>query len=328
MRTTIKDIAEMAGVAKSTVSRYLNGGNVSEDTAEKLKRIISECNYEPNTFAQSLKAKRTNLIGVIAPTLDSFMTSKLLMTMDEELKNHNITTMIMSTNQHAEREPESMLKFARQKVDAIVLITKDITKEHEEVIQSIHIPILVIGQETSLCKCIVYDDYNAGNTIGRYVASNGHREVVYLGVEEEDIAVGIIRKKGVLDGLAAAGVQGTPVYHTTFTFDDAMAKTEKILEECNPTAIICATDTIALGALKAIVESGRNFPSDISLTGFGGYNVSSAIPGGLTTIRFEVKETGKLAARSLLQMIEGEYVSQMQRTGFRLIEGNSVDKRI
>ena len=318
----------MAGVAKSTVSRYLNGGNVSEDTAEKLKRIISECNYEPNTFAQSLKAKRTNLIGVIAPTLDSFMTSKLLMTMDEELKKHNITTMIMSTNQHAEREPESMLKFARQKVDAIVLLTKDITKEHEEVIQSIQIPILIIGQETSLCKCIVYDDYHAGYTIGRYVASRGHRDVVYLGVGEEDISVGIRRKNGVLAGLADFGVLDIPEYHTTFRFDDALRKTKKILEEREPTAIICATDTIAWGASKALMDSGKSYPAEISLTGFGGYDASSVIYGGLTTIQFEVKETGELAARTLIQMIEGEYVSQMQRTGFRLIEGNSVDKRI
>lgn len=324
MKITIKDIAEHAGVAKSTVSRYLNGGQVSTATAEKLKQVIEKFNYEPNAFAQSLKAKRTNFVGIVAPTLDSFMTSRLLMTIDEELKRHQVTAMIMSTNQHAEREVDSLLNFARQKVDAIILITKEVTPEHERVITSINLPVLLLGQETTTCKCIVYDDYHAGYSMGQYIAAQGHTRIAYLGVDSVDVAVGVRRRDGVLDALRKAGIEQVALYETGFLFEDGEQMTRTILAEGDPTVIICATDNLALGAIKTIVNSGRRFPEDISLSGFGGYDVSSAIHPSLTTIRFEMEETGVLTARSILQLINGEYVPQMQRTGYRLIEGHSV----
>ena len=84
---TIKDIAHKAGVAKSTVSRYLNGGSVSKKTKAKLDEIVNETGYAPNTFAQSLKAKKTNMIGTIIPRLDSFATNTILASIDEELRN-------------------------------------------------------------------------------------------------------------------------------------------------------------------------------------------------------------------------------------------------
>ena len=74
---TMSDIAKMAGVGKSTVSRYFNGGYVKEETRQKLKKIIDECHYEPSTIAQSLKAKYSKVIGIVAPCLDSTTTSRV-----------------------------------------------------------------------------------------------------------------------------------------------------------------------------------------------------------------------------------------------------------
>ncbi|MFY7869100.1 MAG: LacI family DNA-binding transcriptional regulator, partial [Exiguobacterium sp.] len=94
-QVTIKDIAELAGVAKSTVSRYLNGGSVGKATREKLDRVIRDTNYEPNQFAQSLKSKQTKMIGVIVPRLDSYAASRTMMGIDEQLTERGYQMLVV-----------------------------------------------------------------------------------------------------------------------------------------------------------------------------------------------------------------------------------------
>ncbi|ANC78705.1 LacI family DNA-binding transcriptional regulator [Fictibacillus phosphorivorans] len=326
MNITIKDIAKLAGVAKSTVSRYLNGGNVSETTKAKIRKVIEENNYEPNSFAQSLKAKKTNFIGVIAPTLDSYVTSTVLMAIDEELRKREYTTLIISTSKHVDREIESLINLSRQKVDGIILISTGITDKHYQTIQSIRIPVLVVAQEVDAFNCIINDDYQAGFAMGQYMATQGHRSIVYLGVTESDVAVGQKRKQGVLDGLAQAGITEVHTYISQFDLHNASEVTKKALGTSTPTAIICATDTIAFGAMKTISKLGKKVPDDYSLAGFGGYNISEVIHPTLTTIRFKNEQTGIQAAKTIINMTEGEEVQKLQVSGFHFIEGESVKK--
>ena len=324
MNTTINDIARLAGVAKSTVSRYLNGGNVSVKTKARIRKVIEETNYEPNSFAQSLKAKKTNFIGVIAPTLDSYVTSTVLMAIDEELRKQDYSTLIISTSKHIDREIESLVSLSRQKVDGIILIATGMTDQHIETIKTIQIPVLIVAQEVNQFNCIINDDYHAGFEMGQYIAGKGHQAVAYLGVTESDIAVGQKRKQGILDGLAKGGVQEVKVYRSEFDFQDASRVTEEILGHFQPTAIIGATDTIAFGALKTLSRLGKKVPEDISLSGFGGYNISEVIHPALTTIRYNNTETGKLAANTIIKMTNGEEVPQLQVSGYSFIEGESV----
>lgn len=324
MNTTINDIARLAGVAKSTVSRYLNGGNVSEKTKARIRKVIEETKYEPNSFAQSLKAKKTSFIGVIAPTLDSYVTSTVLMAIDEELRKQDYTTLIISTSKHIDREIESLVSLSRQKVDGIILIATGMTEQHIETIKSIQIPVLIVAQEVDQFNCIINDDYHAGFEMGQYIASKGHQAVAYLGVTESDIAVGQKRKQGILDGLAKGGVEEVRVYRSEFDFQDASRVTEEMLGHFQPTAIIGATDTIAFGALKALSRLGKKVPEDISLSGFGGYNISEVIHPALTTIRYNNTETGRLAASTIIRMTNGEDVPPLQVSGYSFIEGESV----
>ena len=96
--TTINDIAKLAGVAKSTVSRHLNGGSVSRKTAAKIEAVIKQTGYVPNSFAQSLKAKESRMIGVIIPRLDSFSANCILSEIDEVFRQHNYQVLIINSN--------------------------------------------------------------------------------------------------------------------------------------------------------------------------------------------------------------------------------------
>src|SRR5688572_30078934 len=113
---TIGEIAKLAGVAKSTVSRYLNGGSVSVATRLKLERVIKETGYVPNTFARSLKAKKTNIIGTIVPRLNSYAATQTLIGIDEELREQGYQLLISNTSQSLDREIESIYSLENQKI--------------------------------------------------------------------------------------------------------------------------------------------------------------------------------------------------------------------
>ncbi|MGG7059187.1 LacI family DNA-binding transcriptional regulator [Clostridium tertium] len=321
---TIKDIAELAGVAKSTISKYLNGGSVSEETKLKIKKVIEENNYEPNAFAQSLKAKRSRFIGVIAPCLDSIVTSRVIMSIDSTLRENLYNPLILNTSHNKNLEIDNLESLSRLKVDGIILVATEITSRHKEIINKLKIPVLIIGQECKGVKSIINDDYNAGAAIGEYVASLGHEKILYLGVDEFDIAVGVKRKAGIIDKLKEHKVKDVRVEITDFTTKTSEKVAYNVLKNYDPTMVICATDNIALGVIKAMNSLGKRVKEDISLSGFGGYDVSEIITPSLTTIKFHNEEVGKIAANSIIKMIEGAEVPDIQTIGFNLIKGNSI----
>lgn len=325
---TISDIANMAGVAKSTVSRYLNGGRISQSTSNKIKKIIDENNYEPNAFAQSLKAKKTKFIGIIAPCLDSVVTSKVIMAIDEELREQGYNSLIINTSLNKSLEVDSIENLVRLKVDGIILVATEITNRHKEAIEKLNIPMVVVGQRYPGVTSIINDDYEAGNVVGNYIAKHGHSNILYLGVSEEDESVGKIRKEGILDSLNKYNKINVKVEMTDFSIETSERKVDELISNLKATAIICATDKIAMGALKSIIKNNKKVPEDISLIGFGGYELSTIMKPSLTTIKFNNNETGRIAALTLIKLIQGEEVLELQTIGFNLIERNSVKNLI
>lgn len=327
-KMTMADIAKLAGVGKSTVSRYFNGGYVKEETREKIKKVIQKYDYEPNVLAAMMKAKKTNMIGIIAPTLDSVTSSRIMMTMDEYLRTRGYTSIIISTNHDKLRELKSIENFWRMKVDGIILLATSITMAHYELADRLDIPIVFMGQEVKNKTSVIYDDYNAGYEIGEIVAKNGHKRVAYVGVSAEDIAVGKIRKSGIYDALHDYDIKDIKFIETSFSFD----QTSKIMfqylnhHKDIPSAFICATDNIALAVYKELISKGYKVPEDISLASFGGYESSMLITPALDTIRFENEEAGCVTAQTIIDLIEGNEVPVKQIIDYVFISGGSIKK--
>lgn len=295
---TINDIAKMAGVAKSTVSRYLNGGSVSEKTRQKLMAIIQETGYRPNVFAQSLKAKKTGIIGVVIPRLGSAATDAILKGIDRVARENNQRIFIVNTEQDSQREIEAIEVLAKQKVDYIILIATLLNDTHLQIIEQVDTPVIILGQASDSIPSVRYDDYGAGRLIGEHIKQLGHKHVLYIGVSETDKAVGVDRKKGVLDTFENTDVT-VEVIETTFHLQDAYRLGLSVLPFTKATYIVAATDNIALGFLKAAYECGKKVPDDVSLSGFGGYENTSAVHPALTTVVFPYQETGEYVMTQL-----------------------------
>jgi LacI family transcriptional regulator, sucrose operon repressor len=323
--STILDIAKLAGVAKSTVSRFLNGGSVGEATKKKIEQAIKETGYTPNPFAQSLKAKKTNIIGTIVPRLDSYASSQTLIGIDEQLKKMNFQMLISNTSQNLEREIESIYSFANQKMAGIILLATEITDQHIEAFETVKVPVMLIGQEHEDFYSLIHDDFCAGYEMGRYVLEKGYRKIAYLGVTERDISVGVKRKQGFKKAIQEVEDCEVRFYETLFKIPAAQASALEIIHEFQPSIIVCATDNIALGVMKAAYSEGLTIPKDIALTGFGGYDVTEIMHPGLTTAKFFYKEAGETAAKHIVELVNERPVEKVTISKFEIIERESVD---
>lgn len=323
-KLTMNDIAKMAGVGKSTVSRYFNEGYVKEETRLKIKKIIDDYGYEPNALAKIMKAKKSNLIGIVVPTLDSKTSARMVMSLDEYLRHQKYTPIIINTNHNELRELNSIEQLWRMNVDGIILLATTLTMAHQNIASKLDIPFVVLAQKLEHGISIINDDYHAGYEIGEYVAKKGHQKIAFLGVSNKDKAVGVIRKKGVSDGLNDHGIEHFDFIESDFSFEKASRKINQYLKKNMPTIIICATDNLALACYKEIQELGLKMPDDISLISFGGYEVSSLITPTLTTIRFENEEAGCIAGQTIINLINEKSVPPLQSVGYTLIEGKSV----
>src|SRR5690625_110571 len=304
---TIADIANLAGVAKSTVSRYLNGGSVSETTKKKIENVINETGYVPNTFAQSLKAKKTNIVGTIIPRFDSFASSQIVIGIDEQLREMNYQLLIANTNQSVTREIESIYSLANQRVAGIILLATQITDRHLEAFKKINIPVILVGQQHDNVHSVIHNDELAAYEIGKYILKKGHQKIAYLGVTDKDIAVGVRRKEGIKRAIQEKEEQCEVMYYeTSFDMNEAVIKASSIIETFKPSIIVCATDNIAIGVLKAAHQKGVRVPEDLSITGFGGYEVTEIIHPTMTTVKFFYKDAGRDAAQGMIKLLNYE----------------------
>ncbi len=328
MKYTMADIAKETGVAKSTVSRYFNGGYVKDETRKRIKEVVDRVGYEPSEAARNLKSKRTKLIGVVAPTLKSTVTGRQMTEIDNFLKKKGYSTLILNTDHDPSREIEAIEHLSSLRADGIILIATNISEAHQRLQKISRIPILALGQQFRGGTSVIYDDYEAGFEVGEYAKEMGHEDILYIGVSEYDEAVGIKRKKGVLDGLGLPkGATKVNMLETAFSYEDARKVIRSSLKKHVPTLIICATDQMALAALKEATDMGLSVPDDVSIIGFGGYEMSELVNPSITSVRFENEKAGEVAAATLLSMIEEEPVASLQVIGHSLREGGSV-KRI
>lgn len=326
-KLTINDIAKMSGVAKSTVSRYLNGGSVKDTTGQKIKKIIEQNNYEPNVFAR-LNAKESRVIGLVVPGFNSVTTPRLIEVIVAYLKKNDYTPLIMHTGHNIKEEIKNIERLKNMNVDGIMVLATGVTKEYEKVIQKLNLPILFIGQKFPGENSVINDDYNAGYAIGQYIGKRNFKQIYLLWVPKNDLAVGKERRQGVLNGLATYKKIPEDIIETTFFYKDAIKHAKTLVTKIKkPSAIICATDQIAYGVYKVLYERRDiSIPDDLSIVGFGNYETSELLHPSLTTVNFDWKNGGEISAESMLQMIQKKPVSLLQVNSFEIIERNSVIK--
>lgn len=324
----IKDIAEMAGVSRATVSRYLNDGYVSEEKKEKIRTIIEKTGYMPSSQAQMLRTKKTMLIGVIVPKIKSDTVSKVVDGICKVLASEGYYVFLASTDNNPQKELEYLNVFKNNRVDGVILLATTITKKHHAVIQKMPVPVVIVGQEYEFGSCVFHDDFNAGKAIAEKVLEKHTEKIAYFGVSTDDIACGVRRRDGVITAVKKKGLKVSSIYTAIceFTKESAYEKMNEALAQGKQfNAVICATDNIAIGVIKALKDAGYSVPEDVAVTGIGDASINDILTPALTTVRYHYTLSGQEAARMILSLLKEEsYYTKKLMLGFEVIERESL----
>ncbi|HIQ98874.1 MAG TPA: LacI family DNA-binding transcriptional regulator [Candidatus Scybalocola faecavium] len=324
----IKDIAQMSGVSRATVSRYLNHGYVSDEKKQKIKEVIEKTGYVPSTQAQMLRTKQTRLIGVIIPKINSETVSRILKGIGQVLESRGYHMLVANTENHYEKELEYLKIFANDRVDGVILLASIRTRQHHKLLAQLPVPVVIAGQETEKYSCVFHDDRNAAKALTLRLLEKGCKNPVFLGVTDADTAAGMNRRLGFEDALKAHGLWSDHIPERACEFDSASGYNrmkELIDSGIRFDGVLCATDNIAAGALRALREAGIDVPGQIKLAGFGDTQLASLVTPPMTTVHYHYEESGKEAAEMVMEQIRsGTRCVKSVMLGYEIVPRNTL----
>lgn len=327
----INEIARLAGVSRATVSRYLNQGYVSEEKKVRIRQVIEETGYRPLSSAQTLRSKKTNFVGVIIPKINSDSISRMVSGISSALSREGYQILLACTDNQEKEELRFLTLFRENHVDGIILLGTIFTAEHRKALKNLSVPIVILSQYLKGYSCVYHDDYQAARNLAEYLARSGRR-FGYLGVTQQDEAVGRERLRGVLDAAAAAGaiLPKENILECRFQMESGFLQAQELLQRApDLDTVICATDTIAVGALQYIKSVGKKVPDDIQIAGIGDSTLSRVTDPALTTVHLHFEEAGREAAQLLTELMEKgkDAVQKEVKLDSRLIVQESTRRR-
>lgn len=308
---TLEQIAELAGVSRSTASRVLrNKGSVSKRARESVLRVVEETGYRPNAAARSLAGHRTNIIGfaiifeVSRHVFNDPYFGRLVegITQASNECEQTLTLFLL----HDEEDAEQMTTRILQNPLVDGLVISNTVKDNPVIERLIEndMPFVVVGRHEN--PQVNYVD--ADNRAGAYTAVNhlirlGYKRIGKLTGTMNNYSA-IDRLQGYKDALRARGreVDSNLIYYGEFVEESGYDGAKKLLQH-NVDAIFAASDAIAIGALRAIQEAGLSVPDDIALIGFDDLDFTLKTSPPLTTVRQSIRQSGKLAVNILLDIV-------------------------
>lgn len=316
----LKDIAEKAGVTVPSVSKALNDSpEISEETALLIKKVAEEMGYE----SRPVNKKRKNLVGVIVPEVCSHYYAKLLTSIGQALEKQGYIMLTMMTYFHGENDRTVIEQLCRYKPDGIIVSCyHPMSKQIYDIIKSSGIPVLYLEevQQTWTTQGDV-DSIFINQRLGvqllmEHLVGLGHEKIGYLGEKNSDLRylamVNFLEEKKL--SLYSEFVKiGSERFET-----GGYQYAQKLLKEKTlPTAVFCAYDQIAYGAMKAFWEHGLRIPEDISVVGFDNNITDDFTHVSLTTATNPVEEMGVVAVKILLDRLENPRTHVVQRVSLQ-----------
>ena len=309
-RPTIRDVARVAGVAVSTVSYVINGsGQVSAETRLRVNSAIHALRYEPNLLARNLKSGRAGSIGLIAPDLKNPYFVAVAAGVQDVAQARDMLLVLCTTQSapHWENYYSQVLRARR--LDGLIFLsgTGMLTAPLMELIQNDSV-VLVDERLPGLeVPTVTATNRRGARAVADYVLRQGHRRVAIIAGPPRLWTSGQ-RMAGYREALAAAGIEpdGVPVFSGDYHQESGFAAARTLLEGPvaeRPTALICANDLMAIGAMLYCREVGLSVPEDVSICGFDDIPLASLVQPGLTSVDQCGQTLGRSACRLLLRLI-------------------------
>ena len=314
--STISDVAKRAGVSAMTVSRVLNGtGHTSAHTRARVEAAIEELGYVPNALARQLRSKRTKTIALVVADISNPYFTTIARGVEDFFVAHGYSVMYCNTDEDEAEEEQYLLMLIERQVDGVLLVPARSSGESFRLLQSHRTPVVVIDRRvTSRNVDSVRCDSEAGaHSLVEHLVGLGHRRIAVL-TGSPSISTSMDRVLGARRALEEAGLElpESMIHYGSFNYGKSnqadghrMAMDMLAGPEPRPTAVFCANNFIAFGAIKALRESGLRVPDDMSVVAFDDLPEEWVSEPFLTVARQHAYEIGHRAASLLMDHITG-----------------------
>lgn len=311
MPVSIKDIARIAGVSHSTVSRALaDSPLVNERTKERICQLARDMEYTPSAIARSLVRQRTETIGVVVSTVADPFVSEVVRGIEETAFDSGFSVLLCESGNSRDREIAGVKMLREKRVDGIVVSASTVGDFYMPLLDELHIPIVLVNREqgTRYEYSVVTDDIDGGEQAIRHLLELGHRRVgLITGPTESQSSSN--RLLAYRQTLERHGIAFDPdlVAPGDGRADGGRAGAADLLSRPHPpTAIFGYNDMTAIGAIAAAKKRGLDVPGDVSVVGFDDIAFAEFVDPPLTTVRQRKYEMGRLAMDMVLDLLSGK----------------------
>ncbi len=317
-KITIEDIAQKANVSISTVSRVLRkSSGVAADKREAVLQAVTDLDYRPNVFAQSLASGQSMTIGVVTQNFGSPFYDGILQGILLGLERSEYSPLFADGRWNETIEQHALQTFLDRRVDGLIFVGGQLP-EADMIAVAQKTPLILVGRKiASLAEnCIHIDNFQAGYDLTRYLLEMGHRNIAHITAHmhyQNTVSDVAQRYAGYVQALADAGIELDPqlVVEGTLLQQSGALAVEMLLMQKRPfSAIFAANDQMAFGARLALYRRGLRVPDDVSLVGFDDEMTAAYTIPPLTTVRQPSVEMGQAAAAALMNLIDGQPLDQ------------------
>ena len=308
--STIKDVARMAGVSISTVSKYMNGGNLRTENAEAIRLAIETLDYRVNPFARSLKTQRSRSIGILLPDMTAPFFGAVVTALDKTLREHGYHSLISCYSANHGMERDNLHYLISNGIDGLIYIPEDLSaEEYYELTANCNVPMVQMDRmiQGVQADAVLVDNADATYAATSEMISRGHRSIAMV-TGPKSVFTAKERQVGYLRALSDHGIlYDDDLFvsrENTFATGYHGFETLWNLKE-RPTAVVSTNYDITLGLVTAVREKGLRIPEDIDIMGFDCVEVCSMMKPPLPVIHQPEQLIGQTAAQYLIQRLEG-----------------------
>ncbi|MGY4707595.1 LacI family DNA-binding transcriptional regulator [Candidatus Bipolaricaulota sp. J31] len=326
-RVTIRDVAALAGVSPSTVSRVLNGkdaGHMRPETKERVLAAIKALDYTPAKAARTLRKRKTGVIAILLPDISNPFFSLLARGVASVAFEHDLSTLICDSDNSVEKETQFWDILLAEGVDGVVFVPAgkpNVTKLERLLRRGVR--VVVADRRVQGFPVVEADNRGGSASLANFLLSRGYRRIVYLAGPKE-VSTAVDRLEGFRTALREHGLAPVTVCHGDFTFQSGYALAREALTRYEPEAIVAGNDLMAIGGLRAAEDLGMSVPEDLGIAGFDHVFPAELVRPRLTTVAVPAYEIGREAMRELL---EGKGSPEGKVLPVELIPGESTPKR-
>ncbi|MDQ0656443.1 LacI family DNA-binding transcriptional regulator [Paenibacillus sp. W2I17] len=300
--TTIKDVAQLAGVSVATVSRVINDrGYVHADTRKKVEDAVKALNFSPNEVARSLYKRKSKLIGLLLPDIANPYFPQLARGVEDRMQEQDYRLIFGNSDEDERKEQDYIQTFIQNNVVGVISSTN---YPHSSIYEKLKIPVVFLDR-TSLDRPSVYADGREGGRLAaREIIKRGSRRITVMQGPSQ-IRPAQDRFEGAIEIIRDAGLDYRVIQTTSFSINEAGVWAEELFRKYADTdGIIASNDIAAMAVLHEASRIGRKVPDDVQVIGFDDIPMSSLLSPALSTIHQPAYEMGREAAGLLIQLVE------------------------